>query len=371
MKKLLKIFALIAAMAFSCTFFGCSNGITSDGNNSNSGGSTTISFDDCTVDANKVTLSNGKWTLKVEANVALMPVGADIKATVTNESYTFTSGSETMTFDLSKKMTDEQLTEFNALDEDEKKQAVIKEFECPEDATIIFDGNNVTIKASLSEKDLEEYKSEFDLSKLPDNAKIKTNTDKTKYTIEYSNKEDTIKLYISKVSSDSNNSNSGGSTIISFDDCTVEANEVTLSDGSWTLKITLSDDKLYSESDIKATVTNESYTFTSCSATMTSDLSKMMKSDELTAFNEKSEAEKKQAVIEKFKCPKDATITFDGNNVTIKASLSEQELKEFQSYFDLSNLPGEAIIKTNSEKTKYTIEYSDKTTIIKLYINKD
>ena len=175
MKKLLKIFALIAAMAFSCTFFGCSNGITSDGNNSNSGGSTTISFDDCTVDANEVTLSNGKWTLKVEANVDGMPVGADIKATVTNEGYTFTSGSETMTFDLSKMMTDEQLTKFNALDDDGKKQAVIEEFECPEDATIIFDGNNVTIKASLSNKGLQEYQSEFDLSKLPDNAKIKTN----------------------------------------------------------------------------------------------------------------------------------------------------------------------------------------------------
>ena len=205
----------------------------------------------------------------------------------------------------------------------------------------------------------------------PDNAKIKTNTDKTKYTIEYSNKEDTIKLYISKVSSDSNNSNSGGSTIISFDDCTVEANEVTLSDGIWTLKYAANDEDMSSESDIKATVTAGSYTFTSCSATMTSDLSKMMKSDELTAFNEKSEAEKKQAVIEKFKCPKDATIIFDGNNVTIKASLSDKELQEFQSYLDLSKLPGDAIIKTNSDKTKYTIEYSVKTTIIKLYINKD
>ena len=58
MKKLLKISALIAAMALSCAFFGCSNG-------NSSGGSTTISFDDCTATATGVTLSDGNWTLKI------------------------------------------------------------------------------------------------------------------------------------------------------------------------------------------------------------------------------------------------------------------------------------------------------------------
>lgn len=45
MKKLLKISALIAAMALSCAFFGCSNEDSSVDNNSNSGGSNEISSD--------------------------------------------------------------------------------------------------------------------------------------------------------------------------------------------------------------------------------------------------------------------------------------------------------------------------------------
>ena len=192
MKKLLKISALIAAMALSCAFFGCSNG-------NSSGGSTTISFDDCTAPATEVTLSDGNWTLKY----TLIGDGSfserNIKATASNGSYTFTSGSETRTADLSKKMTPEELTEFNALSTDKKKQAIIDRMECPEDATITFNGNIVTIKASYSTKEaLQQIQSKFDLSKLPSEAIIKTNSDKTKYTITYSSEGSTMVFYISK-----------------------------------------------------------------------------------------------------------------------------------------------------------------------------
>ena len=189
MKKLLKISALIAAMALSCAFFGCSNGNSSVDNNS---------FDDCTAPATEVTLSDGNWTLKY----TLIGDGSfserNIKATASNGSYTFTSGSETRTADLSKKMTPEELTEFNALSTDKKKQAIIDRMECPEDATITFNGNIVTIKASLSTKDLQELQSTLDLSKLPSEAIIKTNSDKTKYTITYSSEGSTMVFYISK-----------------------------------------------------------------------------------------------------------------------------------------------------------------------------
>ncbi len=160
MKKLLKISALIAAMALSCAFFGCSNG-------NSSGGSTTISFDDCT-------------------------------ATASNGSYTFNSGSGTMAVDLSKEMTPEKLTEFNALSTDEKKQTIIKRMECPEDATITFNENIVTIKASFSTEYLQQIQSTFDLSTLPPEAIIKTNSDKTKYTITLSREGSTMVFYISK-----------------------------------------------------------------------------------------------------------------------------------------------------------------------------
>lgn len=194
MKKLLKISALIAAMALSCAFFGCSNG-------NSSGDSTTISFDDCTAPATEVTLSDGNWTLKITQRADGYSSEGNIKATASNGSYTYTYCSETRTADLSKEMTAEYLTEFNTLSDDKKKQAIIERMGCPEDATITFNGNIVTIKASYSTKEaLQHIQSTFDLSKLPSEATIKTNSDKTKYTITLSIDEGkgTAVFYISK-----------------------------------------------------------------------------------------------------------------------------------------------------------------------------
>ncbi len=198
MKKLLKISALIAAMALSCAFFGCSNGNSSVDNNSNSGGSTTISFDDCTATATEVTLSDGNWTLKYTVIDDVSSSERNIKATASNGSYTFTSGSQTSTADLSKQMNANALTKFNALSDDKKKQAIIERMKCPEDATITFNENIVTIKASFSTEDLQRLQSTFDLSSLPNEAIIKTNSDKTKYTITYSSEGSTMVFYISK-----------------------------------------------------------------------------------------------------------------------------------------------------------------------------
>ena len=190
MKKLLKISALIAAMALSCAFFGCSNGNSSVDNNS---------FDDCTAPATEVTLSDGNWTLKITVISDGTSSEGHIKATASNGSYTYTYCSETRTADLSKEMTADELANFNALSNDEKKQAIIKNMGCPEDATITFNGNIVTIKASYSTKEaLQQIQSTFDLSKLPSEAIIKTNSDKTKYTITVSREESTTVFYISK-----------------------------------------------------------------------------------------------------------------------------------------------------------------------------
>ena len=193
MKKLLKISALIAAMALSCAFFGCSNGNSSVDNNS---------FDDCTAPATEVTLSDGNWTLKITHSGDGYSSEGHIKATASNGSYTFTSGSETRAVDLSKEMKEDELAKFNSLStDDEKKQAIIKRMGCPKDATITFNGNIVTIKASYSTKEaLQQIQSTFDLSKLPSDAIIKTNSDKTKYTITLSIDEGkgTAVFYISK-----------------------------------------------------------------------------------------------------------------------------------------------------------------------------
>ena len=190
MKKLLKISALIAAMALSCAFFGCSNGNSSVDNNS---------FDDCTETATEVTLSDGNWTLKYTLIGDGSFLERNIIATASNGSYTFTSGSETSTADLSKQMNADALTEFNALSEEDKKKEIREMMECPEDAIITFNGNIVTIKASYSTKEaLQQIQSTFDLSKLPSEAIIKTNSDKTKYTIKVSSEGHTMVFYISK-----------------------------------------------------------------------------------------------------------------------------------------------------------------------------
>lgn len=198
MKKLLKISALIAAMALSCAFLGCSNGNSSDDNNSNSGGSTTISFDDCSANATEVTLSDGNWTLKITQSDDVSSSETNIKATASNGSYTFKSGSGTMAVDLSKMLQPEELTEFNALSPDEKKQEIIEMMNCSEDATITFNGNIVTIKAHIQTEALQDLQSECDLSSLPSEAIIKTNSDKTKYTITVSINGSTMVFYISK-----------------------------------------------------------------------------------------------------------------------------------------------------------------------------
>ena len=206
MKKLLKISALIAAMALTCAFFGCSNGNSSDENavssdeNAVSSDENAVSFDDCTTTATEVALSDGNWTLKITESDDEKSAEINIKVTASNGNYTYKSGSGTYIVDLSKKLTAEQLTQFNALSADAKKQKIITEMKCPEDATITFNGNIVTIKASLSTENLEDYQSEHNLSSIPSEAIIKTNSDKTKYTITLSNDEHkyTMVSYISK-----------------------------------------------------------------------------------------------------------------------------------------------------------------------------
>jgi len=193
MKKLFKITALIAATVFACAFFGCSNGNSSDDNNS-----TTVSFDDCTTTVTEVSLADGNWTLKITQSADGMSSEINIKATASNGSYTYKSGSGTETVDLSKILEEEELAEFNALSADEKKQTLIEEMNCPEDATITFNGNSVTIKASLSTEDLAAIQSAYDLSSIPSEAIIKTNSDKTKYTITLSDDGMTMVFYISK-----------------------------------------------------------------------------------------------------------------------------------------------------------------------------
>ena len=196
MKKLSKLAAILAALVLACAFIGCANGNSSDDSNSNSGGSSTTAFADCTTTAEEVTLADGNWTVKVVNEAEGISQEYNIKASVSNGSFTLTSGTATETEDLSVVMTEDELAEFKNLSEDEKKSALADMV--PEGATVTINGTKVTISATLEEDTLTAMQSSMDLSEIPEGATIKTNSDKTKYIISLTNGDGTETIYISK-----------------------------------------------------------------------------------------------------------------------------------------------------------------------------
>ena len=96
MKALKKICTALMLLAFAFVFASCSSGSDSD--------------DD---DDQSITLSDGDYTLAITQTSDGMVEKYDIKATASNESWTFKSGSKTETVDLTKKMKTDELEEFN------------------------------------------------------------------------------------------------------------------------------------------------------------------------------------------------------------------------------------------------------------------
>jgi len=105
MKKNLKIVAILAAMALTCAFFGCSNENSSDDESNDQ----------------SISLSDGDYTLTKTQSADGMVEEYDIKATASNESWTFNSGSKTQTVDLTKQMTTDELAAFNAKNDENRK----------------------------------------------------------------------------------------------------------------------------------------------------------------------------------------------------------------------------------------------------------
>ena len=161
MKHLSKLAAILAALVLACAFFGCSDG--SDGNSSNGNQS--------------ISLSDGDYTLKIKQSADGMVEEDDIKATASNNTLTFNSGSVTVTEEL----TAEELEVFEAMGEEAKK-ALAKEMGFS-DAEISFDGNKMIIKANLSAAELAEMQPYYQLSSIPADAKIETIKDKTEYKV--------------------------------------------------------------------------------------------------------------------------------------------------------------------------------------------
>lgn len=182
MKKLFKITALIAATVFACAFFGCSNGNSSDDESNDQ----------------SIALSDGDYTLTITQTSDGMVEEYDIKATASNESWTFKSGSKTQTVDLTKQMTTDELAAFNEKDTDAKKAIAKENMGFPDDAEITFTDDAVIVKSTLSDAELAGMQESYKLSSIPGDAKIKTITDKTEYKITMSKNGKTIVCYIKK-----------------------------------------------------------------------------------------------------------------------------------------------------------------------------
>ena len=180
MKRLSKLAAILTALVLACAFFGCSNGNSSDD------------------DDQSITLSDGDYTLAITQTSDGMVEKYDIKATASNESWTFKSGSKTKTLDLTTKMTKDDLVAFNKKSEDEKRKEAKDKMNLPDDAEISFADNNVIVKSTLSAAELTEMQENYQLSSIPSNAEIKTIKDKTEYEITMSIEGMTIVFHVNK-----------------------------------------------------------------------------------------------------------------------------------------------------------------------------
>ena len=181
MKALKKICTALMLLAFAFVFASCSNGSDSD--------------DD---DDQSITLSDGSYTLAITQTSDGMVEKYDIKATASNESWTFKSGSKTQTVDLTKQMTTDKLAEFNAMDDDGKKAMAKEKMKLPDDAEVSFADNKVIVKSTLSAAELTEMQENYQLSSIPSEAKIETITDKTEYEITMSIRGKTIVFHVNK-----------------------------------------------------------------------------------------------------------------------------------------------------------------------------
>ena len=181
MKTLKKICTALMLLAFAFVFASCSSGSDSD--------------DD---DDQSITLSDGSYTLAITQTSDGMVEKYDIKATASNESWTFKSGSKTQNVDLTKQMTTDELAKFKEMDDDDKKAMTKKEMSLPDDAEISFADNKVIVKSTLSAAELTEMQEDYKLSSIPSDAKIKTIKD-NEYEITMSTKEwETIVFHVNK-----------------------------------------------------------------------------------------------------------------------------------------------------------------------------
>lgn len=183
MKKLLKLITMLflaSAMVISC---------------GGGSGSDVPSTSDCTETVSTLELSDGEWTVYMKQTSDFMDAKMELEATVTNGAYEFTSGKGSGTVDLEKVLPEEAIEEFKNLT-DEEKNLMLEAMgdEIPEGCDVSWDGLKLNIEATASAEDLRDMEGMLDTEDMPDDAVIKTNADKTKYTINFSLYDEDIEI---------------------------------------------------------------------------------------------------------------------------------------------------------------------------------
>lgn len=183
MKKLLKLITMLflaSAMVISC------------GGGSGSG-SDAPSTSDCTETVTTLELSDGEWTVYVKETNDFSAMEMELEATVTDGAYEFTSGDASATLDMEKGfeemgMPEAAIEQFKNMSDAEKNAMFAESMggEIPEGYDISWDGLTLNVEGTLSADDLANMEEFLDLNYLPDDAEIKTNADRTKFTINFS-----------------------------------------------------------------------------------------------------------------------------------------------------------------------------------------
>ena len=151
-----------------------------------------------------------------------------------------------------------------------------------------------------------------------------------------------------------------------FSDCSRTVSDITLSDGSWTLKVAANESGFAADSIISLTASNGSYTFNSGSATSEMELDRTT----LAVINSLSQAERDEFLRDMANESEASDITLRGNKIITTTTMSRSDLQEMQSSFDLNSFPPSVTIRTNSDNTKYVITNSqDRSTV--MYLSKN
>jgi len=192
-KTSLKIGTML--LAFALIFAGCSNSSSGSGSGSGSGTDTTT---------DTVVLSDGIWTVRVTTTTTgNLPTGGTgtaqvlmtLKANVSNNDYTFTSGTQKITMNTAEIMGDNYST-YQALPSDMKeyfKQEYTSGLRSSIPAemgtvnSVDFNDSTISITIDMSQASLASAKQNLNLADLPEGTDIRTNQDRTSYSFSITN----------------------------------------------------------------------------------------------------------------------------------------------------------------------------------------